>query len=180
MEQSDAIRRAVRQVPPPELPAGFTPRLMERMRRETLRRERRETWLLTAGGSGRLAGRTGFHADGRGRRLLRGADRRLRDDAVAGLQAANHRLRPSPPRTAALHAAALRAVGRGQMAGCNVCLHRAGLSRTAARRPRDPPPHRLLPELKNGGTSRRGSPVSDNKPAEAISSQGLSWVRPSP
>ena len=48
MEQSDAIRRAVRQVPPPELPAGFTPRLMERMRRETLRRERRETWLLTA------------------------------------------------------------------------------------------------------------------------------------
>lgn len=159
MEQSDAIRRAVRQVPPPELPAGFTPRLMERMRRETLRRERRETWLLTAGG----------------RRLLRGADRRLRDDAVAGLQAANHRLRPSPPRTAAP-----RAVGRGQMAGCNVCLHRAGLSRTAARRPRDPPPHRLLPELKNGGTSRRGSPVSDNKPAEAISSQGLSWVRPSP
>ena len=52
MEQSDAIRRAVRQVPPPELPAGFTPRLMERMRRETLRRERRETWLLTAGGCG--------------------------------------------------------------------------------------------------------------------------------
>ena len=43
MEQSDAIRRAVRQVPPPELPAGFTPRLMERMRRETLRRERRIT-----------------------------------------------------------------------------------------------------------------------------------------
>ena len=30
-------------------------------------------------------------ADGRGRRLLRDADRRLRDDAVAGLQAANHR-----------------------------------------------------------------------------------------
>ena len=52
MEKSDAIRRAVRQVPPPELPAGFTPRLMERMRRETLRRERRETWLLTAGGIG--------------------------------------------------------------------------------------------------------------------------------
>ena len=52
MEQSDAIRRAVRQVPPPELPAGFTPRLMERMRREAARRERRETWLLTAGGVG--------------------------------------------------------------------------------------------------------------------------------
>lgn len=55
MEQSDAIRRAVRQVPPPEQPAGFTPRLMERMRRETLRRERRETWLLTAGGAGCFA-----------------------------------------------------------------------------------------------------------------------------
>ena len=55
MEQSDAIRRAVRQGPPPELPAGFTPRLMERMRRETLRRERRETWLLTAGGAGCFA-----------------------------------------------------------------------------------------------------------------------------
>ena len=52
MEKSDAIRRAVRQVPAPELPADFTPRLMERMRRETLRRERRETWLLTAGGIG--------------------------------------------------------------------------------------------------------------------------------
>lgn len=55
MEQSDAIRRAVRQVPAPELPAGFTPRLMERMRRETLRRERRETWLLAAGGVGCFA-----------------------------------------------------------------------------------------------------------------------------
>ena len=55
MELNDAIRRAVRQVPPPELPAGFTPRLMERMRRETLRRERRETWLLTAGGAGCFA-----------------------------------------------------------------------------------------------------------------------------
>lgn len=52
MEKSDAIRRAVRQVPAPELPADFTPRLMERMRRETARRERRETWLLTAGGIG--------------------------------------------------------------------------------------------------------------------------------
>ena len=52
MEQSDAIRRAVRQVPAPELPADFTPRLMERMRREAARRERRETWLLTAGGIG--------------------------------------------------------------------------------------------------------------------------------
>ena len=162
MEQSDAIRRAVRQVPPPELPAGFTPRLMERMRRETLRRERRETWLLTAGGAGCFAA------------LIAACVTTLWPD---------FRLRITDfalPRTAALHAAALRAVGRGQMAGCNVCLHRAGLSRTAACRPRDPPPHRLLPELKNGGTSRRGSPVSDNKPAEAISSQGLSWVRPSP
>ena len=52
MEKSDAIRRAVRQVPAPELPADFTPRLMERMRREAERRERRETWLLTAGGIG--------------------------------------------------------------------------------------------------------------------------------
>lgn len=52
MEKSDAIRRAVRQVPAPELPADFTPRLMERMRREAARRERRETWLLTAGGVG--------------------------------------------------------------------------------------------------------------------------------
>ena len=52
MEKSDAIRHAVRQVPAPELPAGFTPRLMERMRREAARRERRETWLLTAGGVG--------------------------------------------------------------------------------------------------------------------------------
>ena len=55
MEKSDAIRRAVRQAPAPELPAGFTPRLMERMRRETARRERRETWLLAAGGVGCFA-----------------------------------------------------------------------------------------------------------------------------
>lgn len=50
MEKSDAIHRAVRQAPAPELPAGFTARLMKRMRREEIRRERRETWLLTAGG----------------------------------------------------------------------------------------------------------------------------------
>ena len=129
MEQSDAIRRAVRQVPPPELPAGFTPRLMERMRRETLRRERRETWLLTAGGAGCFA---------------------------------------------------------ALIAACVTTLwpdFRLRITDFALPRPELPHftlPHRLLPELKNGGTSRRGSPVSDNKPAEAISSQGLSWVRPSP
>lgn len=50
MEKSDAIRNAVRQAQPPELPAGFTGRLMERMQRETRRRERRETGLLVAGG----------------------------------------------------------------------------------------------------------------------------------
>lgn len=55
MEKSDAIRRAVRQAPVPELPAGFTPRLMERMRHEAIRRERREMWLLTAGGIGCFA-----------------------------------------------------------------------------------------------------------------------------
>ena len=55
MEKSDAIRRAVRQAPAPELPAGFTPRLMERMRSEAVRRERREMRLLTAGGIGCFA-----------------------------------------------------------------------------------------------------------------------------
>ena len=55
MEKSDAIRRAVRQAPAPELPAGFTPRLMERMRNDAIRRERREMWLLTAGGAGCFA-----------------------------------------------------------------------------------------------------------------------------
>ena len=55
MEKSDAIRRAVRQAPAPELPAGFTPRLMERIRNDAIRRERREMWLLTAGGIGCFA-----------------------------------------------------------------------------------------------------------------------------
>lgn len=50
MEKSDAIRRAVRQAPAPELPAGFTVRLMGRIHRETARRRRRETWLFTVGG----------------------------------------------------------------------------------------------------------------------------------
>lgn len=50
MEKNNAIRRAVRQTPAPELPAGFTGRLMERMQCEAIRRERRETWLLTVGG----------------------------------------------------------------------------------------------------------------------------------
>lgn len=46
----------IRQVPPPELPAGFTPRLMERMRREDpAARTTPKTWLLTAGGAGCFA-----------------------------------------------------------------------------------------------------------------------------
>lgn len=46
----DAIRRALRQAPPPPLPEGFTLRLMERVRRKARRRERTETALLLAGG----------------------------------------------------------------------------------------------------------------------------------
>lgn len=46
----DAIRRALRQAPPPPLPEGFTLRLMERVRRKARRRERIETTLLLAGG----------------------------------------------------------------------------------------------------------------------------------
>ena len=46
----DAIRRALRQAPPPPLPEGFTLRLMERVRRKARRRERIETALLLAGG----------------------------------------------------------------------------------------------------------------------------------
>lgn len=46
----DAIRRALRQAPPPPLPEGFTLRLMERVRRKACRRERIETALLLAGG----------------------------------------------------------------------------------------------------------------------------------
>ena len=90
----------------PELPAGFTPRLMERMRRETLRRERRETWLLTAGG----------------RRLLRGADRRLRDDAVAGLPGCESPTSPFPaPRRTHLPHLALSEEDKWLVAMC-VCI----------------------------------------------------------
>lgn len=55
MEKNDAIRRAVRQSPVPELPAGFTPRLMARMQHEAARRARLETWLLATGGLGCFA-----------------------------------------------------------------------------------------------------------------------------
>ena len=159
MEQSDAIRRAVRQVPPPELPAGFTPRLMERMRRETLRRERRETWLLPAGGAGCFAALiaacvTALWPDFR---------LRITDFALP---------RPELPHFTLPHLT-LSEEDKWLVAMC-VCIALVFLALLLADLVI------RLPELKNGGTSRRGSPVSDNKPAEAISSQGLSWVRPSP
>lgn len=55
MEKNDAIRRAVRQSPAPELPTGFTPRLMARMQHEAARRARLETCLLGTGGLGCFA-----------------------------------------------------------------------------------------------------------------------------
>ena len=162
MEQSDAIRRAVRQVPPPELPAGFTPRLMERMRRETLRRERRETWLLTAGGAGCFATLIAACVT----TLWPDFRLRITDFALP---------RPELPHFTLPHFA-LSEEDKWLVAMC-VCIALVFLALLLAdlviRR-------RIASSRKNGGTSRRGSPVSDNKPAEAISSQGLSWVRPSP
>lgn len=44
------IRRALEQAPGTQLPEGFCVRLMERLERESARRERRETWLLGIAG----------------------------------------------------------------------------------------------------------------------------------
>ena len=50
--KNNIIRRALEQAPGTQLPEGFCERLMERLERESARRERRETWLLgTAGGA---------------------------------------------------------------------------------------------------------------------------------
>ena len=46
----NAIRRALEQAPGTRLPDGFAARLMERLQRESQRRERRETRLLAAAG----------------------------------------------------------------------------------------------------------------------------------
>ena len=124
---------------------------MERMRRETLRRERRETWLLTAGGAGCFATLIAACVT----TLWPDFRLRITDFALP---------RPELPHFTLPHLT-LSEEDKWLVAMC-VCIALVF--------------HRLLPELKNGGTSRRGSPVSDNKPAEAISSQGLSWVRPSP
>ena len=43
-------RRALEQAPGTQLPEGFCVRLMERLERESERRERRETWLLGTAG----------------------------------------------------------------------------------------------------------------------------------
>lgn len=137
---------------------------MERMRRETLRRERRETWLLTAGGAGCFAALIAACVT----TLWPDFRLRITDFALP---------RPELPHFTLPHFA-LSEEDKWLVAMC-VCIALVFLALLLA----DlviRPPHRLLPELKNGGTSRRGSPVSDNKPAEAISSQGLSWVRPSP
>ena len=121
---------------------------MERMRRETLRRERRETWLLTAGGAGCFATLIAACVT----TLWPDFRLRITDFALP---------RPELPHFTLPHFA-LSEEDKWLVAMC-VCIALV-----------------FLPELKNGETSRRGSPVSDNKPAEAISSQGLSWVRPSP
>lgn len=44
------IRRVLAQAPGTQLPEGFSERLMERLQRESARRERRETWLLGTAG----------------------------------------------------------------------------------------------------------------------------------
>lgn len=49
------IRRALEQAPGTQLPEGFGTRLMERIQRESARREKRETWLLVLSGIGCLA-----------------------------------------------------------------------------------------------------------------------------
>ena len=49
------IRSALAQAPGTRLPDGFGTRLMERLHRESARRERRETWLLALAGAGCLA-----------------------------------------------------------------------------------------------------------------------------
>lgn len=49
------IRRALEQAPGTQLPEGFSVRLMERIRHESARREKRETWLLVLSGIGSLA-----------------------------------------------------------------------------------------------------------------------------
>ena len=49
------IRRALEQAPGTQLPEGFCVRLMERLERESERRERRETWLLGTAESRRLS-----------------------------------------------------------------------------------------------------------------------------
>lgn len=50
MEKSDAIRRAMRQTAQYELPSGFTPRLMTRVRERQRRRETYETLAYLSGG----------------------------------------------------------------------------------------------------------------------------------
>ena len=48
--KNNIIRRALEQAPGTQLPEGFCERLMERLERESARRERRETWLLGTAG----------------------------------------------------------------------------------------------------------------------------------
>ena len=48
--KNNIIRRALEQAPDTQLPEGFCERLMERLERESARRERRETWLLGTAG----------------------------------------------------------------------------------------------------------------------------------
>lgn len=49
------IRRALEQAPGTQLPENFSARLMERIRHESARREKRETWLLALSGIGCIA-----------------------------------------------------------------------------------------------------------------------------
>ena len=48
--KNNILRRALEQAPGTQLPEGFCERLMERLERESARRERRETWLLGTAG----------------------------------------------------------------------------------------------------------------------------------
>ena len=155
----DAIRRALRQAPPPPLPEGFTLRLMERVRRKARRRERIETALLLAGGIALFGALIAAS--------LRRLAPRMAPRVARAREPAPHRTaRHSPPGTA----------GRGASAAARHDPHRRALPRPAPARPADPPPdqypdrrterrpHLSRPQDSSGRLPHREPPAAGYKP----------------
>ena len=172
--KNNIIRRALEQAPGTQLPEGFCERLMERLERESARRERRETWLLGTAGT-----------------LPAGGDRRARLVFLVrtGRRAASAR-HAFIPRHARVHRPGLLKIsrtgfpGRKQAAVPVLRLYRRNVPRPRRARPLPAQAQAQCYENKRApapiNRADRGKPTAVQEPAQQPKQKGGQYCPPFP